>query len=126
MAEPSQWGRDCPPRPGRARAAGRAGAGPSTAIPGQSIPPPSPFPCRGALPPQLLLDTAVYDSIPNITVPVLLVAGADDELIPAQNSRDLAGRLTQPWLAVYPHAGHAVFAQYRDDILDLVGVFLDQ
>lgn len=68
----------------------------------------------------------MYDSIPNITVPVLLVAGADDELIPAQNSRDLAGRLTQPWLAVYPHAGHAVFAQYRDDILDLVGVFLDQ
>ncbi|KAL6776742.1 hypothetical protein ACKKBF_B30745 [Auxenochlorella protothecoides x Auxenochlorella symbiontica] len=70
------------------------------------------------------VETAVWDALPLVRNPVLLIAGQYDILVPVQSSRAMAARLPAPWLVVIPEAGHGVASQCRDTVLDLVDAFL--
>jgi len=50
-----------------------------------------------------------------VTQPVLIVNGDDDRMVPTINSRNLARRLPNSTLIIYPDAGHGgVFQFYAD------------
>ena len=65
-----------------------------------------------------------YDRLPLITMPTLVIAGAQDVLIPAQNSEILAARILQAKLHIIPHAGHAFFNEAREEFLNEFVPFL--
>lgn len=73
---------------------------------------------------QFVMDTDTWEAVPSIQNDVLIITGEDDIIVPPSNSRALADRLPHPWLTVFRNAGHGVMAQYRDDIVDLIDVFL--
>jgi pimeloyl-ACP methyl ester carboxylesterase len=58
-----------------------------------------------------------YDRLPAITTPTLVVTGAQDVLIPARNSEIIAERIPGAKLHIIPNAGHAFFAEARDEFL---------
>lgn len=62
----------------------------------------------------------VAPRLERIDCPVLVVAGAEDGLIPKKNSEALARRIPRAELEVLPETGHAVFAEDRDLLLRLV------
>lgn len=49
--------------------------------------------------------------------PVLVVNGDDDRMVPTPNSRDLARRLANSQLIIYPDAGHGAVFQFHDDFV---------
>jgi 3-oxoadipate enol-lactonase len=59
-------------------------------------------------------------SLGRIDCPVLVVAGADDALIPKRNAEELVRRLRHAELEVLPDTGHALFAEDRDLVRRLV------
>ena len=65
-----------------------------------------------------------YDRLGDIRVPTLVLTGADDVLIPAENSRIIAGALPGAQLKEYPGAGHGFPYQCRDEFLADVVEFL--
>ncbi len=69
------------------------------------------------------LDT--YDRLPSITAPTLLMCGAEDVLIPPENSRIIAGRIPGARLIEYPGAGHGFTSQSREefakDLIEFLG-----
>jgi 3-oxoadipate enol-lactonase len=66
------------------------------------------------------LDT--YDRLDKITAPTMVMCGADDILIPAENSRIIAGAIPGAQLKAYPGAGHGFVWQMREAVLeDLTG-----
>ncbi len=52
-----------------------------------------------------------------IKQPVLVVNGDDDRMVPTSNSRDLARRLPNGQLIIYPDAGHGAAFQFHDDFV---------
>jgi len=52
-----------------------------------------------------------------IKQPVLVVNGDDDRMVPTPNSRDLARRLPNSALVIYPDAGHGGVFQYHADFV---------
>ncbi len=48
---------------------------------------------------------------------VLVVNGDDDRMVPTPNSRDLALRLPNSSLVIYPDAGHGGVFQYHADFV---------
>lgn len=66
-----------------------------------------------------------FDRLGDINVPALVLTGADDLLIPAENSRIIAGALPDAKLKEYPGAGHGFTYQCRDeflaDVMDFLG-----
>jgi len=59
-----------------------------------------------------------------ITVPVLVVNGESDRMVPTSNSEDLHRRLPDSELAIYPDAGHGGIFQNHDDFVARVLAFL--
>lgn len=59
-----------------------------------------------------------------ITAPVLIAAGALDEVIPPENSRILADALQDSWLARFPGCGHGFMAQEPERLAALINAFL--
>jgi len=59
-----------------------------------------------------------------IKQPVLIVNGDDDRMVPTPNSRDLARRLPNSSLVIYPDAGHGGVFQYHADFLPRALQFL--
>jgi pimeloyl-ACP methyl ester carboxylesterase len=49
--------------------------------------------------------------------PVLVVNGEDDRMVPTLNTRDLARRLPNSELIIYPDAGHGALFQFHDDFV---------
>jgi pimeloyl-ACP methyl ester carboxylesterase len=49
--------------------------------------------------------------------PVLVVNGDSDRMVPTVNSHDLARRLPNGQLIIYPDAGHGGIFQYHDDFV---------
>ena len=49
--------------------------------------------------------------------PVLVVNGDDDRMVPTPNSHDLARRLPNSQLVIYPDAGHGAVFQFHDDFV---------
>lgn len=49
--------------------------------------------------------------------PVLVVNGDDDRMVPTKNTHDLARRLSNSELIIYPDAGHGAVFQFHDDFV---------
>jgi 3-oxoadipate enol-lactonase len=67
-----------------------------------------------------------YDRLPQIGVPTLILAGTADQLIPADNSRILASRITNARLALFEGAGHGYLWEAEDEANRVVHDFLRQ
>jgi len=65
-----------------------------------------------------------YERLPEIKCPTLVLTGDSDILIPPENSRILASRISGARLIEYPGGGHGFFAQFpervAEDILDFL------
>jgi len=59
-----------------------------------------------------------------INQPVLVVNGDDDRMVPSSNSRDLAKRLTNSTLIIYPDAGHGGIFQFHAEFVPSALEFL--
>lgn len=62
----------------------------------------------------------VASRLDRIDCPTLVVAGADDRLVPRENAEALARRLPRAELEILGDTGHAVFAEDRDLVRRLV------
>lgn len=60
-----------------------------------------------------------------IQQPVLVANGDHDRMVPSKNSADLARRLPNARLKLYPDAGHGGIFQYHDKFVDEALKFLD-
>jgi pimeloyl-ACP methyl ester carboxylesterase len=63
-----------------------------------------------------ILDECVDDQLGLITVPALVVWGADDHLIPLEDGRDFAARIPGARLVVVPGSGHAPGIEKPDEV----------
>jgi pimeloyl-ACP methyl ester carboxylesterase len=50
-----------------------------------------------------------YDRLPDIKAPTLVITGAEDRLMPYENSKLLAARIPNAELAIIENAGHGLF-----------------
>ncbi len=64
------------------------------------------------------------DRIAQIQVPVLIVHGAQDRVVPVKNAHLLKSKLPQAELIIFPDAGHAAPIQCADDFNAAVARFL--
>jgi pimeloyl-ACP methyl ester carboxylesterase len=58
--------------------------------------------------------------------PVLLVNGEADRMLPTPNTRDMARRLPDNELVIYPDAGHGGIFQFHEQFVDKALEFLDR
>jgi pimeloyl-ACP methyl ester carboxylesterase len=58
--------------------------------------------------------------------PVLVANGESDRMVPSRNSADLARRLPNAELVIYPDAGHGGIFQYHDQFVPTANEFLDR
>ena len=65
-----------------------------------------------------------FDRLPAIQCPVLVVTGAEDVVIPPENSRILADRIPGAQLAEFPGAGHGLQYQCPGELAGEVLAFL--
>jgi pimeloyl-ACP methyl ester carboxylesterase len=56
--------------------------------------------------------------------PVLVANGDSDRMVPSQNTRDLALRLPNSELVIYPDSGHGAVFQFHADFVSRALVFL--
>lgn len=59
-----------------------------------------------------------------IAIPVLVANGEHDIMVPTANSRDLARRLPNAELVIYPDAGHGGIFQYHGEFVSKALTFL--
>lgn len=65
---------------------------------------------------------STYDRLPLVDRPTLVASGAEDILIPPENSRILADRIPGAKLIMYEGAGHSFINQCREELTsDLIG-----
>src|SRR5512136_1535779 len=65
-----------------------------------------------------------HDRLPQIRVPTLILAGTDDQLIPAENSRILASRIRDAQLVLFESAGHGYLWKVEEEANRVVRDFL--
>jgi pimeloyl-ACP methyl ester carboxylesterase len=65
-----------------------------------------------------------YDRLPKIRCPTLIISGSDDKIVPAENSRILAGHIPGAELVVLPKAGHGYLVECADESNAIVLDFL--
>ena len=70
----------------------------------------------------LAFDT--YDRLPQIAAPTLVISGAEDALIPAENSRIIAQRIPGAELILLPEASHLYFHELPEEADAAVADFL--
>lgn len=58
--------------------------------------------------------------------PVLVANGDSDRMVPSQNTLDLAQRLPNAELIIYPDSGHGAVFQFHEDFVPRVLAFLSQ
>lgn len=67
-----------------------------------------------------------WDRLPQISAPTLILAGKDDQLIPADNSRILASRIRNAKLVLFEGAGHGYLWEAQEEGNRVVRDFLRQ
>jgi pimeloyl-ACP methyl ester carboxylesterase len=67
---------------------------------------------------------AVDDKLGQISVPTLVVWGANDHLIPIEDGRDFAARIPGARLVVVPESGHAPGIEKPDEVVAAIEGFL--
>lgn len=65
------------------------------------------------------------DDLSVITQPVLVVNGDNDLMVSSAHSADMARRIPDARLEIYPDSGHGGVFQHHDDFVRLVDEFLD-
>ena len=65
-----------------------------------------------------------YDRLRQISAPTLILAGTDDQLIPAENSRILASRIPNAELVFFEGAGHGYLWEAEEEADQVVRDFL--
>jgi len=60
-----------------------------------------------------------------ITVPTLVITGDSDQIVPVENSRQLAQDITDAVLAVLPNCGHLPQEECPQDFMQAINQFLD-
>jgi pimeloyl-ACP methyl ester carboxylesterase len=68
---------------------------------------------------------AAPDDLSVITQPVLVVNGDNDLMVSSDHSADLARRIPDARLEIYPDSGHGGVFQHHEDFVRLVDEFLD-
>ncbi|MCC6919486.1 MAG: alpha/beta fold hydrolase [Alphaproteobacteria bacterium] len=63
--------------------------------------------------------------LPSITVPTLVVAGAEDQLIPPENAREMAEGIAGARLEIVPHCAHMGMIERPESYTKLLSAFLD-
>jgi pimeloyl-ACP methyl ester carboxylesterase len=66
----------------------------------------------------------IYDEIDRITVPTLMIVGADDVPTPVEKARRIAARIPNARLEIVPDAGHSSTVEQPDAITKLLVDFL--
>lgn len=66
----------------------------------------------------------VYDRLPQITVPTLVLHGSADRLIPAENGRIIASRIPGAELVIMEGLGHGFTSQKPDEVVEIVVDFM--
>lgn len=68
---------------------------------------------------------ASFDRLGELKMPVLVVNGDDDQLIPSSRSWELAKQIPNAQLIIYPKAGHGFLWQYPTLVATHINLFLD-
>lgn len=66
-----------------------------------------------------------YDRLGELEMPVLVMNGDNDVLIPTSRSWELAARIPRAQLAIYPRAGHGFLYQFAELVGKHINLFLD-
>jgi 3-oxoadipate enol-lactonase len=66
-----------------------------------------------------------YDRLPQIKCPTLVITGKDDALIPWENSRLIASRISGAQLTILEPAGHCFWLEQPDQSRDAIRGFLE-
>lgn len=64
------------------------------------------------------------EQLHKITVPVLVLAGEEDQVVPAENSRRLAAKLPHAQLVIFPKAGHLFLVEQSEKVNRVILDFL--
>lgn len=67
-----------------------------------------------------------WRALKHCTVPVLLMGGQEDIIIPPHAQTQLAGRIPGAWLVQFPRAGHGFLWQYMDQAMAVMEAFLGE
>jgi pimeloyl-ACP methyl ester carboxylesterase len=67
-----------------------------------------------------------YESLPEIRVPTLVIAGDADRSIPVENSRILASRIPKAELVILKSMGHGFITEAADEANESVLDFLER
>ena len=67
-----------------------------------------------------------FDRLGELKMPVLVINGDNDVLIPTSRSWELSSRISNAQLIIYPHAGHGFLYQYAELVGSHVNAFLDR
>ncbi|TWS95238.1 alpha/beta fold hydrolase [Streptococcus sp. sy018] len=68
----------------------------------------------------------LVDDLAHITQPTLVVNGDNDMQVPTSNSYEMAKKLTNSQLIIYPEAGHGSIFQYAEQFSKDLLTFLDE
>jgi pimeloyl-ACP methyl ester carboxylesterase len=68
--------------------------------------------------------TGVCDQLQHISIPTLILTGAEDVAVPAANSLILVQKIPGAWLAQIKGAGHGLMYQYPEKFSEIVKTFL--
>lgn len=67
-----------------------------------------------------------FDRLGEMKMPVLILNGDDDVLIPTSRSYELVKRINNAQLIIYPQAGHGFIWQYARRVATDINTFLDE
>ena len=68
--------------------------------------------------------SGTFSRLPQITAPVLLIAGVDDIVTPPQNSIMMVDQIPAAWLVQVKNGGHGLMFQYPEILVKIADLFL--
>ena len=82
--------------------------------------PPHAYICQG----NFIMTFNSYDRLPEIKAPTLVICGAQDRLVPHENSKILASRITDSELVILENAGHGFISDSAEESSNIILQFL--
>ncbi|MEI6186449.1 MAG: alpha/beta hydrolase, partial [Dehalococcoidia bacterium] len=82
--------------------------------------PPHAYICQG----NFMLNFNSFDRLPQIKAPTLVICGAEDRLIPPENSKILASRISDSELVILENAAHGFISDSAEESSKIVLKFL--
>jgi len=68
----------------------------------------------------------IADRLDEITIPVMVITGDDDRIVPTLDSIRLAGELQDAQLVIIPNAGHLPHEERPAEFMEAVNRFLQE